>query len=356
MAHRKVSRRHLLRGAAASVAGVATGSALAANEVSLIPNAKKPKFKVLSLDGGGARGYLTARILSNLELYLDSATGANVPLGQRFDFLVGTSTGGIIALGLATGRTAAEISAFYEKLVPTIFDEKNRRSGPVRLNSPKYDSQIIRKTLEDLFKDATLENVQTDVCITGVALQSGKPRFHKSRYQARSIGRQKEKLLDIALATSAAPTYFKAHNLKSSEKIIDGGICANNPSIVAIVDALNFERPSMTSGAQATSLSDIVLVSVGTGEQPSMPYDANAMAEAGLLGWAQHISDVMFESQSAIADFQAGFLLPNAYLRINPKLGKALPLDDINHLSDLKNISDLSRSHEVLIKKFFLEA
>ncbi|HET7156071.1 MAG TPA: hypothetical protein VFI87_11965, partial [Hyphomicrobiaceae bacterium] len=88
--------------------------------------------------------------------------------------------------------------------------------------------------------------------------------------------------------------------------------------------------------------------------QPSMPYDANALAEAGVLKWAQHISDVMFESQSAVADFQARFLLPNNYLRINPKLGKALPLDDINHLGDFKNISDISRADEVLIKKFFL--
>lgn len=75
----------------------------------------------------------------------------------------------------------------------------------------------------------------------------------------------------------------------------------------------------------------------------------------GLLKWAQHISDVMFESQSIIADVQARYLLPGGYLRINPKLGRALALDDIARLNDLKNISDITRTDEVLIKKFFLE-
>ena len=357
MADRKrLSRRNVLRAAVISAVGATAGPSPAANEILPPPSEKKPKFKILSLDGGGARGYLSARILANLELYLDRTTKTKMPLGQRFDFIAGTSTGGIIALGLATGRTAAEIATFYEKLVPSIIDDRRQRSLAARLNAPKYESQHLRKALDDLFASATLENVKTDVCITGVALQSGRPRFHKSLYQAANIGREKESLADIAMATSAAPTYFKAHNLKFSEKIIDGGICANNPSIVAIVDALNFERPSMTHGVKPAGLSDIVLVSIGTGEQPGMPFDANDLAEAGLLKWAQHISDVMFESQSIIADVQARYLLPGGYLRINPKLGKALALDDITRLNDLKNISDITRTDEVLIKKFFLDS
>jgi patatin-like phospholipase/acyl hydrolase len=278
-----------------------------------------------------------------------------LPLGRRFDLVVGTSTGGIIALGLAVGRTAQEIATFYEKLVPTIFNERAQRSISARISYPKYESDGLKKALDEFFKDATLENVQVDVCITGVVLQTGKPRFYKSLYQNRNIARQGERLADIAMATSAAPTYFKAHNLKSSEKIIDGGICANNPAIVAIVDAINFDRPSITNNARTKNISDVMLVSIGTGEQPSMPYDADTLAEAGLYQWAQHISDVMFESQSIVVDFQAGFLLPGNYLRINPKLGAALALDDVKHLNDLKNISDISRSDELLLKKFFLD-
>jgi patatin-like phospholipase/acyl hydrolase len=105
-----------------------------------------------------------------------------------------------------------------------------------------------------------------DVCVTGVALQTGKPRFHKSLYQAQYLDRLKERLADIALATSAAPTYFKAARLENSEAIIDGGICANNSAIVAIVDAMGFERPSLTHGKRPTSIKDVWLMSIGTGE------------------------------------------------------------------------------------------
>src|ERR1700687_5637555 len=199
---KKLSRRNVLQAAAVSAVQAATVSALAQEQPFVLPAAPRLKFKILSLDGGGVRGYLSAWILANIESYLDQATKVNLPLGQRFDFLVGTSTGGIIALGLAIGRTAAEIASFYERLVPTIFNKNARRSLAARANNPKYESAPLRIALEGFFKNATLENVKPDVCIPGVVLRTGKPRFYKSLYQAANIGRQKEKLVDIALATS----------------------------------------------------------------------------------------------------------------------------------------------------------
>jgi patatin-like phospholipase/acyl hydrolase len=347
----KLNRRNVLRGAASAIVQVAATSAQLKADT-LVSSSPIPKFKILSLDGGGARGYLTALILANVELYLNKATRTEKPLGQRFDFLVGTSTGGIIALGLATGRTAQDIAGFYEKLVPEVFAPSEQRYWT--WSNPKYQSEKLRNALKAFFGDSTLENVQTDICITGVALRTGKPRFYKSLYQAVNIGRQKEKLVDIALGTSAAPTYFKAHNLAYSDGIIDGGICANNPSVVAIVDSIRFERPSISNNVKPNALSDLVMISVGTGEQPSMPYDAKDLAEAGLVQWAQHISDVMFESQSAVADTQARFLLPGSYLRINPKLGLPLLLDDIKHLNEFKNLSDINSGHAEFIEKYFL--
>jgi hypothetical protein len=124
--------------------------------------------------------------------------------------------------------------------------------------------------------------------------------------------------------------------------------------MVAIVDAIDFERPSLRGAEPARNISDIVMLSVGTGEQPSMPYDSNKLATAGLIDWAQHISDVMFESQSAVADNQARVILKESYLRINPKLGLALPLDDIDHLDEFKNLSDIGRVEEAFIKKYLL--
>jgi uncharacterized protein len=296
---------------------------------------------VLSLDGGGARGYLSIRILANIEKYLDLATGTKVPLGHRFDLIAGTSTGGIIAIGLASGKTAEEIMKFYEDLIPKVFSSSARRNPLSRLYRPKYESDPLRKALEELFKGATLENVQTDICITAVALRSGKPRFYKSDYKKRNFARIGEKLTDIALATSAAPTYFESHNLKYSDHLIDGGICANNPSVVALVEAVNFERPSKRGTVEAKGFTDVVMISVGTGDQPAMPYNADSIANAGLIEWAKYISDVMFESQSWVAHSQASFLLGQNYLRINPQLKLAMTLDDISYLNELKNISDI---------------
>jgi uncharacterized protein len=348
-----LSRRNVLQTGAAAVIQSAASPAPARAELE-IPPSPQSKFKILSLDGGGARGYLSAQILANLELYLDHVTKAAKPLGQRFDFLVGTSTGGIIALGLASGHTAREISGMYEKLIPMVFSSSERRSLLSQMNHPKYDSKKLQEMLKLFFGDSTLEDVKTDVCITGVALPTGRPRFYKSLYQAINIRRRQEKLADIAIGTSAAPTYFKAHDLAFTKGMIDGGICANNPSVVAIVDALRFERPSLPNNVKANTLSDLVMVSIGTGEQPGMPYDAADVAEAGLYQWALHISDVMFESQSVIADTQAQFLLPERYLRINPKLSLPLPLDDINHLNEFNNISDINSGHEQFIKRYFL--
>jgi patatin-like phospholipase/acyl hydrolase len=136
--------------------------------------------------------------------------------------------------------------------------------------------------------------------------------------------------------------------------LIDGGICANNPSVVALVDALSFDRPSKRGTAATRSASEVMMLSVGTGEQPAMPYNAESLANAGWFEWAQHISDVMFESQSWIAHFQAQCLLKENYLRINPKLGLAMDLDDIAHLSDFKNIADISSIEEDFIKRHLL--
>jgi hypothetical protein len=92
----------------------------------------------------------------------------------------------------------------------------------------------------------------------------------------------------------------------------------------------------------------------GQRDQPAMPYNADSIANAGLIEWAKYISDVMFESQSWVAHFQAAFLLGQNYLRINPQLKFAMTLDDISYLNELKNISDIGEIEEIFIKKHLL--
>lgn len=322
-------------------------------------------FRILSLDGGGVRGVLTARILMNVERYLNDLTGTNLPLGRRFDLVAGTSVGGLIALGLAAGKTAADVLTFCEENIPRIFGGGRARGLVGWLRRPKYSSEPLASALKEFLGDATLKDVVTDVCITSVSLQNAKPRLHKSGYLARNADRLGESLVDVGLATSAAPTYFQSHSGKLSSGLVDGGLCANNPSVVGIVEALQFEgasKPSGDAGKRLRSLEDLVLLSVGTGDPCAMPYDHRALKSAGLRRWiltrgstgfTVPLIDVATESQSVLAHFQAMFLVKERYLRINPQLKFPMRLDQADAIGDLKNLADLTREIEQFLKERF---
>lgn len=313
-------------------------------------------FKILSLDGGGARGYLSAKILANLESYLNTMNEDEVPIGQRFDFIAGTSTGGIIALALAIGKTAKYIEEKYYDNIPRIFVKKSYFNIK-NIYSPKYKSSVLEKMVEDVFGNYSLKDVKTHVLITSVSLDNAKPRFHKSGYFSRNSERLDENLKNIAMATSAAPTYFKAKSeLKYSHNLIDGGICANNPSLSALIDALEFHKDNCLKTIPPNNMSDIVLISIGTGEKGEMPYDSNKLINGGLINWANITSmpiiEIITESQSQLTHFQTKFLLKDRYLRINPKLPFKIEMDDASKIDNLKNLASLDADIENFLKTY----
>jgi patatin-like phospholipase/acyl hydrolase len=317
--------------------------------------AEKTSFRLLALDGGGVRGLLTARILANIELHLSQDKAAVTPLGLHFDLIAGTSTGGIIALALAAGESAQTILSFYEMYIPKIFATLQKRNPLHSLLRPKYKSDALKSAVEGFFKERTLEDVLADVCITSVALQTGKPRLYKSGYLASNRERLTEKLSDIALSTSAAPTFFKAHSTDHSQNLVDGGICANNPSLIALIDSLQFDGPSKRGTAKPSDCAGIALLSVGTGEQPMMPYKVGSLNDGGIADWNRHLITLLMESQSILAESQTRFLLPPAnYLRVNPQLKSPMQLDDVSKLDELKNLSSVTREIELFLKRHFV--
>ena len=311
------------------------------------------QFKILSLDGGGVRGYLTTRILENVEQYLNQANNENINIGQRFDLIAGTSTGAIIGGLLSIGKSAKEVREFYEEYIKDIFGQKNNW---FKWFKPKYDNSFLEMKLKEFFGEKTLADVQTDILITSVALSTAKPRFYKSGYLDRNSSRLDEKLSDVILASTSAPTYFKAkEKMKHSSFLIDGGIVANNPSLVALIDALQFESTSLNHTQKPKSFDEITLLSIGTGEICCVPYDYSKLQNAGLINWAKPISDIVLEAQSQLASFQTGFLMkPNNYLRINPKLKVKIELDDIKQINELKNLADLEKTHEQFLINNFI--
>ncbi|KLE09895.1 hypothetical protein AF79_04690 [Aliarcobacter butzleri L354] len=313
------------------------------------------KCKVLTLDGGGIKGYLTAKILKNIEQSLNETRNENINLGQRFDLIVGTSTGGIIAAALAIGKSAKEIFELYETLIPKVFSNSN-------IIGTKYSNVILKEELQNILGDLTLVDVKTGLCLTSVDVENSSPRFHKSRYFDRNSNRLDEKLVDVVLASAAAPTFFPLIDTLHSSNLTDGGIVANNPSLVGFIEALQ-----LVEGKK----DDIVLVSVGTGEQCNMPYDVEKLKNGGKLSWIaqckpryllsnpiKHMGspliELLMESQSKLAHHQTQFLLGEKYLRINPKLSVSIELDDVEKIASLKNLADLNKSDLEKLKKLLL--
>jgi patatin-like phospholipase/acyl hydrolase len=314
--------------------------------LNLLVGEKMNKFKILSLDGGGIRGYLSIKILANIEKLLNEANNENINIGQRFDLIVGTSTGGIIACVLAIDKSAQYVLELYENLIPKVFKPVSKG-----ICEPKYDNNILKEELIKVLGNKTLKDVTTHLCITSVDVENALPRFHKSGYFDRNSTRLDEKLVDIALATSAAPTYFPLVNTKHSTNLTDGGIVANNPSLVGLTEAIQITH----------NLEKIILISIGTGEQPCMPYKVEKLQKAGKIKWILEMKnylipngspliELLLESQSKLAHFQTKFLLGDRYLRINPKIMSSIELDEVSKLKSLRNVADISKQELEKIK------
>ncbi|MBQ4855805.1 patatin-like phospholipase family protein [Rhodanobacter sp. B2A1Ga4] len=312
-------------------------------------------FSVLTLDGGGARGYLTLKILERVEGYLNMLTGVVLPLGARFDLICGTSTGGIIALALALGQPVSEISALYEAHLPRIFGSAMRRFGWMGNFRPRYRSDALREAMQAFFGDLTLAEVQTDVCVTAVSLINARPHLFRSDYVKPGVWHDDDRLAELALATSAAPTFFAAHSTEHLTDLVDGGLYANNPALLGVVEAFRFGRPSRRGIAPpydlgATCLEQLAVLSVGTGEQCAMPYDPDRLRSGGRLAWGAHFHNVVNESQSQYINLLAAGLLGSAYHRVNPHLDFPMAMDEVRRLPALKNLADLSEQDEEFLR------
>lgn len=316
---------------------------------------RSPHFSVLTLDGGGARGYLTLKILERVEAYLNMLTGATLPLGARFDLICGTSTGGIIALALALGRPVGEVSIFYETHLPRIFSSVMRRSRLKSNFRPRYRSDALREALLACFGDQTLDDVQTDVCVTATSLVNARPYFFRSDYIGNGVLHPYDRLINVALATSAAPTFFAAHSTEYLIDLVDGGLYANNPALLGVVEAFRFVRRSRRGIAPPqdlgpTCLEQLAVLSVGSGEQCAMPFDSDRLRAGGRLAWGAHFYSVSDESQSQYVSLLAKGLLGPAYHRINPRLDFPMATDDVRRLLALKNLAELSDQDEEFLR------
>lgn len=196
--------------------------------------------RILSIDGGGIKGVMAAAYLADVEETL------NVRICEHFDLIVGTSTGGIISLALGLGIPAQEILDLYEEKGPQIFSQ-DVPAGLSLLNSGwhgvkslvwnKYSPATLRKELIDLFGERKLGESKTRLVIPAYGDEPPGPHIFKTAHDPKFKRDYKQTIVDVALATSAAPSYFPKHILSGGEELIDGGVWANNPIGVAALEA-----------------------------------------------------------------------------------------------------------------------
>jgi len=261
------------------------------------------RFQVLSLDGGGIKGLFSAAILAALEEDL----GINVC--DHFDLLAGTSTGGIIALGLATGLRARQLVDFYLEEGPKIFRPRGFLSALRALFTRKYSQKYLRDALKKYFQETTLAQCQKRVVVPSFSLSENDVYLFRTAHHKELRRDYRVAVWKVALATSAAPTYFPVCTDVASARLIDGGVWANNPAMVGLVEAVHrFNCP----------LPNIAICSVGTSE--AVPRRSPRLNSAGLLGWGVSGAavDVIMRGQSAGVSNQVRLLVgEQRFLRID---------------------------------------
>lgn len=247
--------------------------------------AGKP-FKILSLDGGGIRGIYTAEILRRCE----ASFCRDAPLAQYFDMIAGTSTGGIIALGLGLGVPTGEIVDFYRADGRRIFPPlPGHWIGRMRrflwsLNGPKLIHEELEEALKSRFADHLLGKSMTRLVIPAFVMPKTEIAVFKTDHHEDFTHDHATPMWKVARATSAAPTYLKGLEHQESGRIfIDGGVWANNPVMIALVDAVT---------AYDIGFEQVEIFSIGTGNAPFALRKPDVFR--GVIAWREAIKAAMF--------------------------------------------------------------
>jgi len=269
---------------------------------------KKKSNKILSIDGGGSRGIIPAVILNNI--YND--TGAYPT--ELFDVIAGTSTGGIIALGLSIGIDTSDLVDLYLFRSEKIFADTfwDNLFDVTHMFGAKYGNKNLRKIAEEFFEDTTLEEVHKRhegkkiFMVPSFTLNPGddehKENFRPVVYNSSYIKNGKEKLVDIALRTSAAPTYLPI----VEQEFIDGGVAINHPALSALSFAVSknesekakyrYEEPTKKGLAWELKETKILSLGCGTSNGNYVAPKKITKGDWGLWQWKSHIANLMIES------------------------------------------------------------
>jgi uncharacterized protein len=311
-------------------------------------------LRVLAIDGGGIRGVIPATVLAEME----NRTHARI--AELFDLIAGTSTGGILALGLVKpsaedeGRpeySAADLAGLYEKEGARIFPRSPfveiGLAGWPDVEPPKkqYEAKGLESVLEDYFGNVRLSQAVTETLVTSYELETREPWFF-ARHKALVDPAYDFPMRFVARATSAAPTYFEPEELSTMTPhggLVDGGVYANNPAMCAYVETKELYPDA----------DEVLVVSLGTG-QHTRPIRYAEAKDWGLAHWAKPILDMVFDGVSDTVDHQMRILCRDSdegdprYYRFQTELN--IGFNDIDNAT-ATNIAALKQKAQEVIEE-----
>jgi patatin-like phospholipase/acyl hydrolase len=286
-------------------------------------------FRILAVDGGGIRGVFPAAVLADLE----GSLPPDDSIARHFDLVSGTSTGGIIALGLGAGKSAREIRDLYinrgPEIFPPIWDNllgrgwKAFRNNVLNATFHRYSRRALERVLQEFLGDRLLGESTVRQVIPAFDGRFSEVFLFKTRHHADYGQDWRKRMVDVALATSAAPTIYRPLE-SGGYRLIDGGVWANNPVMLAVIEAMI---------AYDVPRERIKVLSLGCGDEPY--HVTRRMTWGGLWHWRKIIGAAM-RAQSLAATNQTRLLLgPANVVRIDPTLvGQPIELDDYRRAMD----------------------
>ena len=292
-------------------------------------------YKILSIDGGGIRGVFPAAYLAEFE------EAINHPLHEYFDLIAGTSTGGIIAIGLAMGIPAKDILEIYETRGPEIFSQQGAgfkgwierclRKLMRGFWGPKYDGRALEDALREILEDQKIGDAKTRLLIPAWHAQTNSVYILKTAHHKRLSTDYKELARDAAMATAAAPTYFRKFITSRDVGLVDGGFWANNPTGIAVAEGI---------GTLGWKPSEILVLSIGCLEEITEMHDAY-----GIVRLAPKLTGLFMAGQShssiglaQILTGDVGGANHKTIHRVSQPVPKGLySLDDTTKIQELKS-------------------
>lgn len=292
-------------------------------------------MKVLCIDGGGIRGVFAVAILKQIEEEMGQ------PIGDSFDIIAGTSTGAIIASSIALQRKMGDLLEDYKMYGEKIF----RRQSKVGLFKTVYSDRYLRRFFQKAFGHLTLGDIHKPLLIPAVDLSHGKPYVHRSNFgKAIEENDLSIKLWDAVLSSCSAPVYFPPNNIDNKLLSIDGGLWANNPSLVSMTEAMHHFQ---------ADLNDIQILSIGTGRQ-KIDFSGEDEKDWGVKQWlpfqlpsmkvTPKILDLALHLSSESVSYHCEQFLGSSYLRIDEDMGEEVPFDEIKYMDRLMELAYLCSS------------